>query len=180
MSELKLGQIITDEQQRDAIHVAVVPIIAADFLEPGDHVGRVDGERFGLCKDSLGVVDPFLRNTIAPGQKCWLFLYPNTVTGMRHHWEHPAFPGSMPTSGKDRSVSEQWIRDFAEKIGQTYDGLMDAAQWWHEEREYTNCGQNEGYKDGSESEWREFWMHWQQVTGVVPSDTSGWFFSCSC
>lgn len=180
MSELKLGQIITDEQQRDAIHVAVVPIVAAEYLKPGDPIGRIDGDLFGECHEPIGVVDPFLKQGVEPGQKCWLFLYPNTVTGMRHHWEHPAFPSSMPTSGKDRSVSEQWIRDFAEKINQTYTGLMDAAETWVDEEEYTFVGENEGYKDGSDSEWREFWMHWQQVTGKTPRNPIGWFFSCGC
>lgn len=42
MSDLKLGEVITDtSQQRDAIHIAVAPVIAAKQLHAGQHVGFV-------------------------------------------------------------------------------------------------------------------------------------------
>lgn len=38
-SKLGIGQIIATEQFRDAIHVAVAPVVAGEQLHPGDHVG---------------------------------------------------------------------------------------------------------------------------------------------
>lgn len=34
MNNLKIGEIITEKQERDAIHVAVLPIIAAHSMPP--------------------------------------------------------------------------------------------------------------------------------------------------
>src|SRR4051794_35987576 len=91
----KLGQLIEDgDRRRDAIHIAVAPVTAAERLTPGQHVGLVkEGslELVGPCEQSIGVVDPFLAAEVEPGQRFWLFLYPGTVTGMRHIWTHPTF-----------------------------------------------------------------------------------------
>lgn len=46
-SKLGLGQIITSQQERDAIHIAVAPVTAAEKLNPGDHVALTqEGEAF--------------------------------------------------------------------------------------------------------------------------------------
>ncbi|HVL12339.1 MAG TPA: hypothetical protein VM529_07230 [Gemmata sp.] len=91
----RLGQLITDgDRRRDAIHVAVAPVTAAARLAPGQHVGLVqDGntELVGPCDRTIGVVDPFLAADVEPGQRFWLFLYPGTITGLRHVWTHPVF-----------------------------------------------------------------------------------------
>jgi hypothetical protein len=91
----KLGQLIMDgDRRRDAIHIAVAPVTAAVRLAPGEHVGLVqegNPELAGPCDDNIGVVDPFLVEDIEPGQRFWLFLYPGTITGLRHVWTHPAY-----------------------------------------------------------------------------------------
>ncbi|MCA9067276.1 MAG: hypothetical protein KDA84_00025 [Planctomycetaceae bacterium] len=90
----QFGELITDgETRRDAIHIAVAPVTAVCDLEPGQDIGFVRGNResVGPCENPIGIVDPFLKDTIKAGQRFWLFLYPNTVTGMRHFWKHPAF-----------------------------------------------------------------------------------------
>lgn len=91
----RLGKLIEDgERRRDAIHVAVAPVTAVERLSPGQHVGLVregDVELVGSCAEPIGVVDPFLTADVEPGQRFWLFLYPETITGLRHVWTHPAF-----------------------------------------------------------------------------------------
>lgn len=94
MSEaLGIGKIITTPQTRDAIHVAVVPVFAAEKLFPGNHVGISGplmhaGRAFGA---PVGIVDPYLTLPVEQGQEFWLFLYPGSVTSLRHVWTHPAF-----------------------------------------------------------------------------------------
>jgi hypothetical protein len=91
----RLGQLIEDgDRRRDAIHIAVAPVTAAERLVPGQHVGLVredNTELVGPCDRNIGVVDPFLAAEVEPGQRFWLFLYPGTITWLRHVWAHPAF-----------------------------------------------------------------------------------------
>lgn len=91
----QLGQLIEDgDRRRDAIHIAVAPVTAAEGLAPGRHVGFVqDGnvELVGASDRPVGIVDPFLADAVEPGQRFWLFLYPGTITALRHVWTHPVF-----------------------------------------------------------------------------------------
>lgn len=91
----ELGRLIEDgDRRRDAIHIAVAPVTAAERLTPGQPVGFVDEgdpERVGPCDRNLGLVDPFLGAAVEPGQRFWLFLYPGTVTSLRQIWTHPEF-----------------------------------------------------------------------------------------
>ncbi len=91
----RLGHIIQDgDRRRDAIHIAVAPVTAAVRLVPGQHVGLVQEgnvELVGPCDQPIGVVDPFLTTEVEPSQRFWLFLYPGTITALRHVWSHPAF-----------------------------------------------------------------------------------------
>lgn len=104
----QLGQLITDgERRRDAVHVAVAPVTAEGRLKPGMHVGFtrsndnnwagdhtqvIDNDRF----EFVGIVDPFLEEDVDAGQRFWMFLYPNTITSLRHVWSHPAWEIKPP------------------------------------------------------------------------------------
>ena len=192
----KLGTILTGGEQRDAVHVAVAPGIAAMLLRPGEHVGFVnngDLELFGPkgcvgCSQPVGIVDPFLTKVVQPGQRFFVFLYPRTITSMRHEWTHPAFtPPPQQVADDVVRASLTWFDGFAKKHlddnGNEYqvDDLIESGK---------NFLRNEGdiiIQRGDstlrdETPAREFWHHFAIVTGIkVPGiflDDAP--FSCSC
>jgi hypothetical protein len=91
-----IGQPPGDDAKRDAIHVAVLPMVATNNLVPGQRLRN-------------GIVDPFRTDpVILPGERFWLFLYPGTVTGLRHVWTHPAFADEPELPTKSRSEADVW------------------------------------------------------------------------
>lgn len=104
-----LGKIITGEAQRDAIHVAIAPMVATERVHPGQRV-NANG---GASQPHVGIVDPFLDRAAMAGDRFWLFLFPNTVTSLRHQWTHPAFDN-------ERTEAERWLRAYAAKLN-SYD-----------------------------------------------------------
>ena len=116
---LKLGHLIDGNQQRDAIHIAIAPVVAAEVLHPGDRIGFVDPANPEMVRRHgihIGIVDPFLIRRIVPGQRFWMLLFPGTITSLRHDWTHPAFS----EVSHDRGFAEQWLRVYAVRIS-TYD-----------------------------------------------------------
>lgn len=181
-----LGTIIDETAGRDAIHLAVEPVVAVEKLFPGQHVGFVDGG-VGTSKTPIGIVDPFIAGFVAPGQRFWLVVYPRTITSLRHVWEHPAFEApAIDVVGHEltpKETSEQWIKDWASTVPLAYDTVMDGARVWIEDKkrggwgEYLNFG---GLLEG-ESVPDAFWSHYEAVTGeTVDENHRGSFFTCSC
>jgi hypothetical protein len=95
MEKVNLGQLVTGDVGRDAVHVAVIPMTAFRRMVPGEKLKN-------------GIVDPFLTAPVEAGQRFYLCLYPNTVTSLRHVWEHPAFVEELaeriPERGSERGV----------------------------------------------------------------------------
>lgn len=179
--DLKLGEIITTPQKRDAIHIAVAPVIAAHKLNPGEHIGINSHRRAtARLKTKVGVVDPFLKGPVNAGQQFWVFLFPNTITSMNHQWEHPAFSDDgldvMYDLSDDSSVdddAEAYIENFARDCGLSYEEVMAAANDYADYDNYlVQGGRFEGMSVPS-----DFWKHFKKLTG---KDSSGTFFSCSC
>lgn len=183
----KLGGFLDGSEQRDAIHIAIAPVVAAEHLQPGDAIGfaKDDTDRALVAHADvthIGIVDPFLRSAVRPGQRVWMFLYPQTITSLRHDWTHPAFIGAPEIAGP-AVESRRWIEAFASSIEQTYHRLMAAAdEWvatddgkWGGEYTYDN---SESYKiDGAD--WEQFWKHYTVLTGRAPKSAQC-FFTCSC
>ncbi len=96
-----IGNIVDDPHpKRDAVHIAVAPVVAGQMLAPGvrvrlDSTTKVAIHSIGNDPTCVGIVDPFLQNYVHEGQTFWLFLLPNTITGLRHMWSHPAFSTSI-------------------------------------------------------------------------------------
>ena len=192
--KLKLGQIITTEQFKDAIHVAVAPVTAGMPLLAGSHVLLDAGVAFQSNIKAIGVVDPFLKTSVFKGERFWLFLYPGSITSLRHDWSHPSFSGpSEPPRKHTKAESEAWLRDWIKRADcPDYDTVMAAAVGAHVEpiEDYASGAYKiQDYGDGPRLYFSgrdahseiptEFWDHVENVTGVkVPVRAVG--FSCSC
>lgn len=182
-----LGTIIDSTAGRDAIHLAVEPVVAAHRLFPGQDVGLTPE---GASSEAVhvGIVDPFLKGPAHPGQMFWLVVYPRQITSLRHVWTHPAFGDeAAPAATPVMSADEAWLRNYASAIGEGFDTLMDAAATFLETGEYFY---GEPYNDGDwtyfpkfegESTNPEFWTHYERYRGVtVPEGKKHNFFTCSC
>lgn len=166
-----LGKLIESPQERDAIHIAVAPVVAGAPLSPGQHIGFLEGGRVGVVSKPIGIVDPFLKKPVLVSQTFWLFLYPNTITGLRHKWVHSEFDG-------DRAKSELWLRRFAADNSTDYNEMVNGAA--------TGTGVWFGMSTPFEEiqPESEFWQHIENVTGKklsnVERQDSSENFRCSC
>lgn len=173
-----IGKLVGESEQRDAIHIAVAPVVAGQKLKAGMHVSLIDGEAVAGGV-TVGIVDPYLGVDVPKGGRFWLFMYPNTITGLRHDWTHPAFKAEV---SRNRSVSEIWMRKWAvAHMGYDYYGDNDsvredtayayAIQSGHSE----HIGPYESARDSMDEKW---WAHWQNITGSKKEKPE--YFSCGC
>lgn len=180
-----LGTIIDDTAGRDAIHLAVEPVVAAEKLFPGQDIGIENGLATSHAKTKLGIVDPFIKGQVQRGQMFWLIVYPRTITSLRHVWAHPAFE---QIDAEKRAIAErvalkltsggslEWLRNFADSRGIEYEEMMGVAKG-HSLGGYDYITLGEENTDLPD----EFWDHYERVTGEkVESVNRGSFFSCSC
>lgn len=187
-----LGTIIDETAARDAIHLAVEPVIAGQELDPGDHIAILNGKAFRSREKALGIVDPFLEHYVKKGQRFWLIVYPRTITSLRHVWEHPAFSKELQEEAVDTEspqivtfsqFSQLWIRRYADDIGLDYDELMSAADDFVDTADDYYGGQylvKGGLLEGVSTS-NEFWEHYEAVRGVkIDNNKKRNFFSCSC
>lgn len=190
-----LGTILDETAARDAIHLAVEPIVAGEYLHRGQHVAIDESGKAvpaetrradGLPRlKGVGIVDPFLNALqVQPGDRFWLIVYPRTITSLRHVWSHPAFPdlGARPIVDPDRKArSEAWLREFmsATRFPDDYEELIDAAV-----EHQAGGGDDTTYLSYFGREYNAeidptFWDHVENVTGLVMKRRAMWF-SCHC
>lgn len=183
-----LGTKIGPDEHRDAIHLAVEPAVASGTVFPGQHVGRlVDGRYSPQATKLVGIVDPFLKDTVYPGERFWLIVYPRQITSLRHVWEHPDFPTSLGTvepaaqspARPATTVAESHaaLEAVAVDAGLDYAALIEGANRFLDQGRYLiEGGRWDGFRIPD-----DFWWHFERVTGRrVPEGERGNFFSCSC
>jgi len=169
---IEIGKLITDSQERDAIHVAVAPVVAFGKLYPGNHIGFVknDNRTVGAtASKKIGIVDPFLTEPVDKGEQFWMFLYPNTITSLRHDWIHPEFREEDTARGN----AIQWITKWALTNGISYEYAMQ-------------CGDNRDFFVGHDVDYsqipEQFWDNYEiirdtKVPKVIREET---YFHCAC
>lgn len=181
-----IGKLVPADADKDAIHIAVLPAVAGEVLRPGQQVLLDHGELVGVPSGvkSLGIVDPFLTGHIFAGDRVWVFLHPNTVTGMRHHWQHPDVPEEVGHSSRPgvlqskRDRAELWLRNFADRYDFNYDEFV--ANEGLDMRARRPFNGPDDFEEGDDED--QFWENLEIVTGkefgTVHRDQAVW--RCSC
>lgn len=176
-----LGTII-EGGGRDAIHLAVEPVIAGMDLVPGQDIGLRNGEAFKYMVNEkspvklVGIVDPFLQQPVRRGQMFWLVVYPRQITSLRHVWEHPDFNLPNVRAITDKETSELWLRNFcASHDAPRYESVVSGYLKGDADDEYFHFDGEDAHDDIP----NEFWDHMEIVTGRKISHRPK-YFSCSC
>ncbi len=184
-----LGTIIDDTQKRDAIHLAVEPVIAGCHLRAGDHVTVTDGiALWQPVGEGMGIVDPFLLQDVETGQRFWFVMYPRQVRSLRHVWSHPAFPDepvalalTAPSPAAEKASSEAWLRQYAMRVNSSlpddgaYETLMDDIH----RRTIVYHG-TDMHSLGELKDADELRRHASIVLGYEVNWSEFEYFSCSC
>jgi hypothetical protein len=180
MSETQeyIGKIHDRDLPRDAVHVAVVQVTAGEQLFRGDHITK-DGIK-GIPE--IGIVDPFITETVKRGDKFYLFLYPNTVTGLTHHYFHPVLD-----SGTDpRREAEDWLKDLLNdndtELYNNYDWVIKQFKAGRDISGFSGDDPSWNLNDGGPTIRTKFWDSLEIVTGVKATEEqrAREYFSCSC
>jgi hypothetical protein len=174
MSDIGIGRLITTNQKRDAIHVAVAPVISFETLQPGQRIG-LTGENVVSAKaaKTSGIVDPFLTAPVQPRERFWMFLDPGSIKSLRHEWAHPDF--SM-TEAQARAV----VVEIAAELHIPVEQLMGAAQRWLDSESYEVQRGAESWRDEFPEHAERFWEAWEAIYHVKVEEKKATFFSCSC
>lgn len=192
-----MGEILPDDAGgRDAVHVAVVSCVASAKLMPGQDIGI--GEQQGrdyealATADHIGIVDPYLKGAVRKGERFWLYLYPRSITGLNHHWTHPAFSeteaASVYSSPSNKLASEQWLRNFisSSDCPADYDDVLELIKTGsYNDGEYNSGSieENSIHFSGRDAHGEippEFWTHVSIVLGEEYKGPRPSYFSCSC
>ena len=133
--EARLGHFIGPDavvNMRDAVHIAVAPVVAGCELQVGSRVAILSdgitavsaGDNGDDSDEAVGIVDPFLPGWSVPeGTKFWLFLFQGSVTTLRHEWTHPAFPAPSAQTSTTKTTEQEaefWLRKYASKVNPYY------------------------------------------------------------
>lgn len=193
-TQFQIGQLLDETATRDAIHIAVLPVEAGEDLRRGQYVKLSPGTGRAVKAgpaDALGIADPFLTDGAGEGERFWLFLTPNTITGMRHHWQHPAVDGleTVAAPRPSRAYAQEWLQAFAGRWGMNYDSMIsiateapadgdgDPLEWI-----IAHDRDLHGADELDPGEHEEFWRCLEALTGrtfdAVHRARVGW--SCSC
>ncbi len=172
-NEPHLGRLLEHDPPRDAIHVAVIPVVAgADIGTDNRRIMLVDGLAYpGVMPNNVvGVADPWIIGPICKGDRFWLLLTPGSITSLRHSWTHPAFPSAVA----DREASEAWLRVFADEMRTPYLDVIAGAAAGSLQFESSI---DSGYDPGA-----DFWHHVEVVTGRIfpEAHRDSTMFSCHC
>lgn len=187
-----LGSFLDEDEleNRDAVHIAVLPVTANRDMKPGDHVG-ISGDLYAdtRAEKKIGIVDPYLPRPVKRHDRFYLFLYPRTITSLAHHWVHPDVPNvetlvEEKTTSNMVANSERWLRDWCNDRSYdtpSYSTLISSAV---NSLEYPDEYMTIMGEDANGSIPAEVIAHLKIVLGAyghtIPASWGPQYFSCSC
>jgi hypothetical protein len=201
-----LGNKIGPREKRDAIHLAIELVVAGDTMVPGMHVGLGhDGLAYPTAiysVEGLGIVDPFLTESVKKGEWFWLIVYPRQITSLRHVWEHPAFDsppvinlhvqridarvqvvkdylGPTPDDQAAKRAATREMEEIVAEIGIDFGDLIAAAEQYQIHGDITTQYDGESWRDWMGSNIERFWTAYERLTGKTVTEREN-FFSCNC
>lgn len=179
MKDITLGTVPEEALVKDAIHVAIISMVAGELLRPGQRVSITAPGWAGTGGKIVGIVDPYLQDVVPKGSKFWMCLLPNTVTGMKHHWEHPAFEEGNEGDNKEKLEAIAFLRRVAENFNLEYEDIVSedfALAHGH----FINKGEDMSWQENWYAIHEEFWKARELVTGVKVDEYDRGGFSCAC
>lgn len=197
-----MGKILEKDMSRDAVHIAVVPVLANEQMHPGEHIGLLPNGYASThpSVNKIGIVDPYLRDMVRQDQRFFMMLYPGSITSLKHQWTHPAFP-ELNYDGGEYSRP---VKPAADKATLDASRKLAAEDWL---RLFCATADCPGYKevidkameiaDGHNDAWDPDYMHfddmdahgaipdefWDNIEVIVGHPIRGKrpkYFSCSC
>ena len=74
MTQPALGEVPTLVDERDAVHIPIIAVRAAQRISPGDYITRRDGGYVIAFRDDdcIGIADPYRNGHINPGDLFWV------------------------------------------------------------------------------------------------------------
>lgn len=187
-STLEIGKLIIKPENKDAIHIAVCPVVAGKKLKPGEHVGleSINNQLIAnSTSEKIGIIDPFLKKSVNVNEQCWLFLYPQTITSLRHEWTHPFFENLEKTLSPEEVARltdkafhgpESHLREVAEMVGLSYDRLLGILDNYVEYGDYHTFP----YETPDCGDVEKMWNCYEEIREKKVNDKNTAPFSCAC
>lgn len=184
MSEINLAGKPDKFGIRDAVHVAVVSLKAACPMYAGDPVIWHEKDKsvkvLDSCLSPIGIVSAFMKTGCQEGDLVWIMLYPNTVTGMTHHWSHPDFDfpaEELVEFGLTKQSAQVFVNSMAETLRVEPDYLVELATSYCGHQ--SGCWGNDDYQ-ASPEDWEMFWKAYSVLTGNPRPTENRVPFRCAC
>ncbi len=157
-----LGHKPVELGQKDAVHVAIVSVRAAQYIQPGQ---RCKLNEFGeaIPGNGPGIADPFVKE-INRGEYFWLILNSTEVENVSHTWEHPSITFEKP---KREAQYNKYLEGYAEDLGVTYKELMSACNnmVYNDKRTAYPGSLNEEELESIQDDIYDIWCEWAEETG---------------
>lgn len=172
-----VGQKITGTKPvyRDALHVAIIPLVAGEDMSPGQKIKlkspntdiavKYDPLKDNIHRDYIGVVDPMLHENVVMGERFYGFMKSGVVKGMRHHWDSNQFPtAGLFIKEEEEDVHYKYLKQHCESNSLNLEQFLETCQTDEDFMTTMRLEPDDYSMDDV------FWYHLEQYTGMEFED----------